>query len=92
MSTTKVQSRGQITLPRHVRRAAGIKPGDTVVIRVLGPSHLELQVERRMTLEEAFERWEPVLPVPDWDAAREEAEAELADEFIRKEIGPHLAS
>jgi AbrB family looped-hinge helix DNA binding protein len=91
MSTTKVQSRGQITLPRHVRRAAGIKPGDTVVIRVVGPSRLELEIERPMTLEEAFDRWEPVLPVPEWDAARDEAEAELADEFVRKETKPHRA-
>jgi AbrB family looped-hinge helix DNA binding protein len=32
MSTT-VTSKGQVTLPKAVREAAGIKPGDKVVVR-----------------------------------------------------------
>ena len=33
----KIQSRGQVTLPRNVRQRAGIKPGDAVTIQVVGP-------------------------------------------------------
>ena len=32
MATTVTQ-KGQVTLPKHVREAAGIKPGDTVEVR-----------------------------------------------------------
>jgi len=32
MATTVTQ-KGQVTLPKHVRDAAGIKPGDTVEVR-----------------------------------------------------------
>jgi AbrB family looped-hinge helix DNA binding protein len=31
--TTKVTVKGQVTLPKSVRDAAGIKPGDTVEVR-----------------------------------------------------------
>lgn len=33
MNTT-VTSKGQVTLPKEIRDAAGIKPGDEVVVRV----------------------------------------------------------
>lgn len=32
--TTTVTSKGQVTLPKQVREAAGIKPGDRVDVRV----------------------------------------------------------
>ena len=31
--TTTVTSKGQVTLPKAVREAAGIKPGDKVIVR-----------------------------------------------------------
>jgi antitoxin PrlF len=31
--TTTITSKGQVTLPKAVREAAGIKPGDKVVVR-----------------------------------------------------------
>jgi len=31
--TTTVTSKGQVTLPKKIREAAGIKPGDKVVVR-----------------------------------------------------------
>ncbi|AMA74840.1 hypothetical protein TthSNM11_01500 [Thermus thermophilus] len=31
---TSLSKRGQITLPAEVRRALGLKPGDTLVVRV----------------------------------------------------------
>lgn len=34
MTVSRVSSKGQITLPVKARRAAGIRPGDRVVVRV----------------------------------------------------------
>lgn len=36
METIRVDSRGRIVLPRSVRAALGIKPGDLVLVRVEG--------------------------------------------------------
>jgi len=36
METTRVDSRGRIVLPRSVRAALGVKPGDVVVIQLEG--------------------------------------------------------
>ena len=86
MPIAKVLARGQVTLPREVRRKAGIKPGDTVHIRVTGPQTLELTVERLPTLAEALARWSIDEPVPEWRTVAEEAERGQADELIRREI------
>ncbi len=40
MPVAKVLARGQVTLPREVRRRAHIKPGDVMNIEVLGPGRL----------------------------------------------------
>lgn len=87
MRTTKVQPRGQITLPTGVRRQADIRPGDIVIIRVIGPKRLELEVERTMTLEEALERWQSAEPLPEWSRVVHEAEAAQAEAFLERE-GP----
>ncbi|MCL6499237.1 MAG: AbrB/MazE/SpoVT family DNA-binding domain-containing protein [Firmicutes bacterium] len=51
MGAGKVLARGQVTIPARVRRAAGIRPGDTILFRVTGegrgefvviPTHAEL--------------------------------------------------
>jgi len=44
MGLTKVQARGQITIPAEVRRAGNIETGDTVLVKVLGDGRLELRV------------------------------------------------
>ncbi len=36
VGTGKVLARGQVTIPARVRRAAGIRPGDTILFRVTG--------------------------------------------------------
>jgi AbrB family looped-hinge helix DNA binding protein len=63
-----VQARGQVTLPKEVRRAAGVKPGDSVAMRVLGPGLVELRVLPTLTLEEMFERYKIAGPI---DEARD---------------------
>lgn len=51
MGAGKVLARGQVTIPAAVRRAAGIRPGDTILFRLTGqgcgefvvvPTHADL--------------------------------------------------
>ncbi len=53
----KVQARGQVTLPREIRRAIGIEPGDTIVLRVTGPGKVELGVLPRLTIDDLAARY-----------------------------------
>jgi AbrB family looped-hinge helix DNA binding protein len=81
MALGKVQSRGQITLPSEVRRAAQIKPGDTVNIRVIEPGKLEVRVIPRLSTKEIFEKFAIEGPI-DLEADREAYEAEAAREVL----------
>ena len=65
MGIGRVQARGQITVPRDIRRAAQIEPGDAVTFRVAGPGKLEVTVLPRMRLAEALERYRITDPVDD---------------------------
>ena len=57
MGVSKVLARGQITLPRQVRQAAGIAPGDNILVRITGPRKLELTILPGLTLAEALNRY-----------------------------------
>ena len=76
----KVQSRGQVTLPRAVRQAAGVKPGDTVIVRATGPGTVEIRALPRMTVAEMVEKYRIEEPI-NWETYREELE-DLAAEHI----------
>lgn len=77
MPLQTVQTRGQITLTRDVRRAAGIQPGDVVLTRVTGPGTVEVQVLPTLTLAELLERYPIDGPINE-AADREAWEAEAA--------------
>ena len=62
---SKVQTRGQVTLPRSIRQAAGVKPGDVVLFQPLGPGTVQLKVLPRLTLAEALERYRVEGPIDD---------------------------
>ena len=81
MSLSKVLTRGQITLPKDVRKAAGIEPGDTVFVHVTGPGKVELSVLPRLTLAELWERYKIEGPI-DWAKDSEHWEAEAAKDVI----------
>lgn len=83
MQTAKVLTRGQITLPRSIRRAAGLTPGDTLTLEVTGPGTIELKVLPRLTLAEALERYRADGPV-DLTALRKEWEEAAAQEVLRE--------
>ena len=40
----KMQARGQVTIPRAIRKAAGVNPGDTVTLAATGAGKVELTV------------------------------------------------
>jgi AbrB family looped-hinge helix DNA binding protein len=42
MALAKIQSRGQVTIPAAVRRAAGVAPGDVLVVDAAGKGQLHL--------------------------------------------------
>jgi AbrB family looped-hinge helix DNA binding protein len=81
MPLSKVQSRGQITLPREVRRAAQIDPGDTVRISVVGPGKVEVEVLGRLTLKQALELF-PIEGPVDLAADRQTWENEMAKDVL----------
>lgn len=86
MPMVKIQGRGQITLPKNVRKRLGCKPGDTLIIDDTRPGVAELRVFHPMTLEETFEKWHIEGPI-DWHTLREEAEAEEADRRMKQWFG-----
>jgi AbrB family looped-hinge helix DNA binding protein len=52
-----VLARGQVTLPREIRRAADLRPGDRVTFRVTDQGTVEIRALPRLTLSEALERF-----------------------------------
>ena len=57
MSLQTVQARGQITLTRDIRQAAGISAGDLLLTRVIRPGVVELTRVPRLKLDELLERF-----------------------------------
>jgi AbrB family looped-hinge helix DNA binding protein len=61
----KILARGQVTLPREIREAAAVQPGDHVVIRVTEDRRIERIPVPRLTLSEALERYRIDEPIDD---------------------------
>lgn len=82
MPLTKVQSRGQVTLPKAIRDRAQIKPGDIVGFKVIRPSKIEIKALPINSLEYFWERFQVDEPY-DEDRIREEGQAEAAEEVMK---------
>jgi AbrB family looped-hinge helix DNA binding protein len=82
----KVLARGQITLPREIRRAADLKPGDRVSFRVTKEGAVEIRSLPRLTLNEALERYRIEEPI-DWDGYREAWQDEAVKDVFGKQRG-----
>jgi bifunctional DNA-binding transcriptional regulator/antitoxin component of YhaV-PrlF toxin-antitoxin module len=82
MPLQRVQARGQVTVTRDVRERAGIKPGDEVYWRVVGPGRVELVRLDRLS----FEDWLNLLPPIEGDVEQliREAEAVEAEASLRR--------
>lgn len=63
MPVARILARGQVTLPREVRRKAGIKPGDMLNIEVLGPGLLRFSALPVVSPRELRERYPIEVPV-----------------------------
>lgn len=82
MAAVRLQERGQFTIPAKVRKAAGLRSGDTLVVRVTGPGRLEVVAV-------------PTRPVDDFfkEARRELASHGPIDlEQVREAMGREMAA
>lgn len=77
----KVLPRGQVTLPREVRRAAGINPGDVVTFEATGPGRIEMKALPRLSLADLLERY-PIEGPIDEPRDREAWEAQAAKDVF----------
>lgn len=82
MSKSTVQSRGQVTLPKDIREAAAISPGDIVEFEVVGPHRLLIEVIPVKPLQHYWEKFTTDIPYDD-DAARNEWHRQAASETMR---------
>ncbi|MBI2941205.1 MAG: AbrB/MazE/SpoVT family DNA-binding domain-containing protein [Chloroflexi bacterium] len=71
MPLARVLARGQVTLPRDVRRGAQIKPGDILNIEVVGPGRLRFTVLPRLSPRDLRDRYPIERPID--EAADREA-------------------
>ena len=81
MPIQTIQTRGQLTLTRDVRRAAGIQPGDLVITRVTGPGTVEIKRLPRLRLADLLDRYHIDGPV-DIAADREDWHNEAALDVV----------
>jgi AbrB family looped-hinge helix DNA binding protein len=80
-AATRIQERGQVTLPKQLRERAGMKPGDKVFFHYVGPGRIEVCAYPSMTMDEMIERFKIDEPIDDLEAVIREEEQRLADEF-----------
>jgi bifunctional DNA-binding transcriptional regulator/antitoxin component of YhaV-PrlF toxin-antitoxin module len=86
LAVGKVLSRGQVTLPRAVRRVAGLEPGDLVTFHTTSPGVVEIKALPRLRLAEALERYQITGPI-DEAAARAEWQARAAEDVLGRADG-----
>ena len=84
MTTARVQSRGQITLPKEARRRAGIQPGDTLYVEVLKEGQIRLRALPRLKPRELRDRYPIEVPV-DEQRDRADWESAAAGEVVKQQ-------
>lgn len=63
MTVARVLGRGQVTLPRQIRRMAGINPGDTVNVEVVGPGRLQFTLLPKVSPRDLRQRYPIDAPI-----------------------------
>jgi len=83
---SKIQARGQLTLPIELRRSAGMEPGDDVTMTLVGPGEIRIKSIKPLSLRELMERFPLDESVVDRDVEEvlEEARQAQADEIIHR--------
>jgi AbrB family looped-hinge helix DNA binding protein len=75
MELARVQARGQVTVPRSVREAAGIRPGDLVAFVVTSPGRVEVRALPRLRLADALSKFKIDAPIRESDQEGWQSEA-----------------
>lgn len=83
MPLAKVQARGQVTLPRSIRKDMGCKPGDTLMFESTGDGAVEVRVLPRLSATELFQRY-PIMEEIDEARVREEWQDIAARDVIKE--------
>jgi bifunctional DNA-binding transcriptional regulator/antitoxin component of YhaV-PrlF toxin-antitoxin module len=87
MSVVRVRERGQVTLPREVREAAGVTVGSELLILPIGPGKFTVQVlPQRESLLALIDEFADVGPAPDLEVLRQQIGQTLAADFARGEV------
>jgi AbrB family looped-hinge helix DNA binding protein len=81
MQLARILARGQVTLPRNIRRDAGLQPGDIVALEVTAPGRVQLRALPRLRLEEALDRYRIEGPI-DEAADRAAWQARAAEDTL----------
>jgi AbrB family looped-hinge helix DNA binding protein len=77
----RVQERGQVTVPRRIREACGIRPGTELTFVQTGPDRFECHVLPDESITEVLKRYASPGVAPDLDALRAEIGDELAETY-----------
>ena len=84
----RVQARGQVTLPREIRPATGIRAGAELIFLSLGPGRFEAHlVPPRRTVRELLDAFATDGPVPGTGAMAAAVEEGLVDEAATRQHG-----
>lgn len=86
MALAKVTYKGQVTIPRNVRRALGIEAGDSLFFRVENDRAVVTPVRRRRLTEffGIFSEYAKDKPWPGMDAVRKEYRREGGEQLLRR--------
>ena len=85
MSTARVTSKGQVTIPADVRRALKIDQGDDLVFEVTSERSAELKVLKRTRLSDLFGALPSTRPFAGKEATREEVGRKLGKKLRDKQ-------
>ncbi len=84
MSTARVTSKGQVTIPADVRRALKIDQGDDLAFEVTSERSAEVKVLKRKRLSDLFGALPSDRPVAGKEATRDEIGRELGKALQEK--------
>jgi len=83
MHTTTVTQKGQVTIPKEVRRALNLKPHDRVLITLEGDRAVIIPIRRR-----ALSQFKGILPAtvpfPGHQQIREEIRRQRGEELLKE--------
>ncbi len=84
MQKAKVTFKGQVTIPREVRKALAIEEGDSVIFMVEGDRAILMPIKKR-PLPELYGALSATRPYPGLEAVRKEFHRKIAGRLKKKE-------